>query len=101
MNPHRVVGIARVGAVVSGCAMWIAAGVTASAVGMVSGADSASTVSHEQVTIGLPVFIVSIISTAIFTWTIARYDMARNVRIRAMEKRLDRLLEDREIHRTP
>mgnify|MGYP003676479262 CR=1 FL=1 len=39
---------------------------------------------HDQILIALPVYVTSIIATAIFTWTIAQYDRKR-------DKKLDRI----------
>lgn len=96
--PHRVVVLARFGAVASGCAMWIATGsllAIVSRAGAASAADGGP-VTQDAIAISLPIFVTAVIATAVFTWTIARYDLGRNVRIRNLERRMDRILNDSE-----
>ena len=47
-------------------------------------------VNEEGIVISLPVYVVSLIATATFTWTIAKYDSARNRRLDLLEAELIR-----------
>lgn len=46
---------------------------------------------HEQILVTLPVFVTSIIATAIFTWTIAQYDRKRDKRLDSAQRMLEEL----------
>jgi hypothetical protein len=48
---------------------------------------------HDQILVTLPVFITSIIATAVFTWTIAQYDMKKLKKLDRTEQLLVRLEE--------
>ncbi len=69
-------------AAISGCVMWILAGV-------VHAQTADHDVRHTAVMISLPVYVVSLVATASFTWAVAKYD---NERIRRMD-RLERTLQ--------
>lgn len=46
---------------------------------------------HEQILVTLPVYVTSIIATAIFTWTIAQYDRKRDKKLDRTQQMLDEM----------
>ncbi len=52
-----------------------------------------SALTHDQILVTLPVFVTSIIATAIFTWTIAQYDRKRDKKLDRTSAMLERLEE--------
>jgi len=59
--------------------------------GAVASSDLQSTpVNEDGIAISLPVYIVSLIATAGFTWTISKYDQRRNRRLEVLEHELSR-----------
>jgi hypothetical protein len=64
--------------------------------GRVFGAESTTeqvepALSHDQIMIALPVYVTSIIATAVFTWTIAQYDRKRDKKLDHIEHMNDDL----------
>jgi len=80
---------AQLGAVVGNVCLWCVTPVLA--------ADLApNAVTEAEITVSLPVYILSIIGTASFTWVVAKYD---NERIRKMDRlasQMERLLKERD-----
>lgn len=56
----------------------------------------APTVTQESIHVSLPVYVTSIIATAVFTWTVAKYDHARSKRLDELERKLSTLVQGRE-----
>jgi hypothetical protein len=77
--------------VLSNLAMW-----TSAAFAMNDIAAFEAGTSEEGIYISLPVYIVSLIATAGFTWTVSKYDAARLQRMNEIESKLDRLLQSDE-----
>jgi hypothetical protein len=74
-------------AVISFASMWISGGA------LFAQTEGHSRVSHEDISISLPVYISSIIATAVFTWIVSKYDNARTRRVERVERKLDLLLQ--------
>lgn len=70
--------------------MWIAVGVLTAHAHAADGLDQA--VNQEAIVITLPVFVISICSTAAFTWTIAKWDNIRTRKVDELERRVNELL---------
>ena len=49
-------------------------------------------ISETGIVISLPVYVSSLIATAIFTWTIAKYDAKRAKKITQLETKIDNLI---------
>lgn len=86
---------ARIGAAVSNAVTWLAVG------GITAHAQAApdaipQLVNEQSLNVSLPVFFVSIIATAGFTWTIARWDAARTKKVDRLEQEIRRLLDERD-----
>lgn len=77
--------------VLSNLLMW-----TSAAYAMEDMQSIQSGTSEEGIYISLPVYIVSLIATAGFTWTVSKYDAARLQRMNDIEGKLDRLLDSTE-----
>lgn len=73
-------------AIISNMVMWLAAGTV---YGQTS--DLSNEVHHDSIYISLPVFISSIIATAVFTWTVAKYDSKRIGKIEELEHQMTTL----------
>ena len=56
----------------------------------VEGAIEGNAVHEEGIYVSLPVYIISLIATAGFTWTIAKYDSQRIRRLEGLEEELKR-----------
>jgi len=56
----------------------------------VEGAWEGNAVHEEGIYVSLPVYIISLIATAGFTWTISKYDSQRNRRLDGLEHELKR-----------
>ena len=89
------------GAIGSHTCMWIAAAYTLSAVAKAQAAQaSGSMIPQENITISLPVFVVSILATAGFTWAVAQHDRNNDKRIdeatAAVESKLNSKIDDLE-----
>lgn len=87
------------GAIGSHTCMWIAAAYTLSAVAKAQAAQaSGSMIPQENITISLPVFVVSILATAGFTWAVAQHDRKNDKRIdeatAAVEKRVNAKIDE-------
>jgi hypothetical protein len=78
------------GAVTTNVWTWLMVGVFSS---QSYGQDVAPepTLNHDQIMIGLPVFVTSIIATAIFTWTVAQYDRKRDRKIDQTERMVEEM----------
>ena len=74
--------------VLSNLAMW-----TSAAYAMEDMRSIQDGTSEDGIYISLPVYIVSLIATAGFTWTVSKYDAARLQRMNEIESKLDRLLD--------
>lgn len=80
---------ARFGGMVSNVVMWIAVGVMT---GHAQAADGVSTpINQEAIVISLPVFIISVCSTAAFTWTVAKWDNVRTREVMDLKAQLKEL----------
>ena len=84
--------------VISNVVMWIS-------VGAVYGQTTSPMpeVHHDAVYISLPVFVTSMLATAVFTWTIAKYDNSRIRKIEVLEEKLESMeasMEELEKKRT-
>jgi len=78
------------GAVISNLITWGAVGVLCSqSYGQEPDSVLHPALTHEQILVTLPVFVTSIIATAIFTWTIAQYDRKRDTRIDHTQRMLE------------
>lgn len=78
------------GAISSNIFMWGMAGLFTSEVYSQS-SDPTPTLNHDQIMVGLPVFVTSIIATAIFTWTVAQYDRKRDRKIDHTERMVEEM----------
>ena len=78
------------GAITSNLSMWVIVGVFTSEV-YSQNADPIPTLNHDQIMIGLPVFVTSILATAIFTWTVAQYDRKRDRKIDHTERMVEEM----------
>ena len=70
------------------CMIWMSGGVLSS---QISNGIKAS----EDVYISLPVFISSIVATAIFTWTVAKYDNKKISQISKLQDNVNELLQSK------
>lgn len=72
--------------VLANITQWISGGILASA--------PSGGVTEEEIMISLPVFIISVISTAAFVWTICRYDLKRASEIAELRKECETMTEE-------
>jgi hypothetical protein len=80
---------ARFGAAMSHAVMWIAVGTMCSHVSAADGSGSvAGPVNQESIYVTLPMFVVSIIATAGFTWTIAKWDTRRTKEVHELRNEI-------------
>lgn len=77
----------RISAVASFVAMWVTSPVAAEAAEQMS----QRPVSVDSVTISLPVYVTSVVATAIFTWKVGQYD--KKQAIKHIEKDLGEMRE--------
>jgi len=68
---------ARLFAIASNVITWSCVGLLTGEV-MATNGEAEPALTHDQILVTLPVFVTSIIATAIFTWTIAQYDRKRD-----------------------
>ena len=81
--------------IVSNIVMWCCVGVLT---GQVNGAENPEpALTHDQILIALPVYVTSIIMTAIFTWTIAQYDRKRDRKLDSIQHMNDELKREMDI----
>ena len=81
----------KLGAVISNTVMWISGTTLGSAV---DSAESMTDLTTEgDVFISLPIFITSLIATAAFTWTVARYDARQRRMAEESRDHLERMYE--------
>lgn len=79
-------GWARFGSAVSHVVMWIAVGVLTGHAHAADGVESS--IDEKAIVITLPVFIISICSTAAFTWTVAKWDDLRTREVLDLKQQL-------------
>lgn len=85
----------KLAAVVSHTLMWISAGVVhAQASASANTQRIGPTLTEDGIYISLPVFVASLISTAVFTWRIAKYDHHRKRQIEKIEQKLNKIAGD-------
>jgi len=53
-------------------------------------------VPHTNIDFSLPIFVAGIIATAVFVWSIAKYDASRTAKISKTELRMQMLVEEME-----
>lgn len=87
------------GAIGSNISMWIAAGYTLSVVGKAHGqGGQGSLIPQENISISLPIYVISILATAGFTWAVAQHDRKNDKRIdeatAAVEKRVNAKIDE-------
>ena len=82
---------ASAGAIMSNMTTWICVGLLTCQATAQETTEPALT--HDQILVTLPVFVTSIIATAIFTWTIAQYDRKRDKKLDRTTVMLERLEE--------
>lgn len=79
----------RRGLILSNLAMWMGA---VSVYAQTSESPSGM-VPQETVYVSMPVFVTSIMATAVFTWTVSKYDQSRNRKVEMLEEKLEALGE--------
>ena len=72
------------------CMMWMSGGVLGAQLKAAANEIQVS----DSIYVSLPVFVTSIIATAIFTWTVAKYDNKKVIEIQELRKAVHTLIED-------
>jgi hypothetical protein len=54
---------------------------------------SPMTVPQETITISLPIYIISLLSTAAFTWTVAKYQSSRDQQVQELRQQVQMLTQ--------
>tara|TARA_Y100000310_G_C20087925_1_gene536873 strand:+ start:108 stop:416 length:309 start_codon:yes stop_codon:yes gene_type:complete len=72
-------------AIASNVVTWGCVGLLTGEVAASNGTPSPA-LTHDQIMVTLPVYVTSILATAVFTWTIAQYDRKRDRKLDHIEQ---------------